>query len=381
MADGKRIRVLEVIRQGQIGGGESHVLDLIQCLDKEYIIPIAMAFTDGQMIETLRSQGVKCYVIESAKAFDWKIQQEIRKIVEDEKIDIIHAHGSRAASNILWAARRLHIPIIYTVHGWSFHQDQSFLIQKIRAWSEKLICHMANQVICVSESNLNTGISTFGLSTKKSNVIENGINLHRFNFQATYPNLRNDFGFSTNDYIVAEICRITLQKAPLDFVKAIEIAHAKETAIKGLLVGEGDMQEEVYQYISEHNMQEYLKTSPFRTDITAVLNAIDVYTLPSLWEGLSIALLEAIAMKKPVIVTPTDGTKELIVDGTNGAIIPFHNPHALADAIIDYYNHREKASNNANNAYSMIKKRFNAQRVADSNAKIYRSLCPKNNCE
>lgn len=366
---------MEVIRQGQIGGGESHVLDLIQCLDKEQVTPIAMAFTGGHMIDTLRKQGIQCYVIETQKAFDRNVQNKIRKIVEEEQIDIIHAHGSRAASNMLWTARKLHLPLIYTVHGWSFHQDQSYLVQKLRGWSEKLICHCASEVICVSESNRVTGEQTFGLSN--STVIENGINLKRFDWKASYSNVRQAMGFSSEDFVVAEICRITAQKAPLDFVKAVEMAHSQEPCIKGLLVGEGDMQEEVYQYIQSHNMQDYLITSPFRTDVPDVLNSIDVYALPSLWEGLSIALLEAMAMKKPVVVTPTDGTKELIEDGINGTIIPFNDPQCLASAFVSYYKDRDSMLAHGCKAYEMVEQRFNAQRVAETVQRIYKDTMLK----
>ncbi len=364
------IRVLEVIRQGQIGGGESHVLDLIQCLDKTQVTPIAMAFTGGHMIDTLRKQGIQCYVIETQKAFDGKAMQQICKVVQDEHIDIIHAHGSRAASNMLQAARKLHVPLIYTVHGWSFHQDQSWIIRKLRGWSEKLICHYAKRVICVSESNRQTGEKTFGL--KNCTVIENGINLQRFDAEASYSDLRGELGFGPDDFIVAEICRITLQKAPIDFLKAVEIAHAKEPRIKGLLVGEGDMQTETEAYIQEHKMQDYLITSPFRTDVPAVLHAIDVYCLPSLWEGLSIALLEALAMKKPVVVTPTDGTKELIEDQVNGTIVPFNNPEANADAFLRYFNSPETRTAHGEKAHAMVERRFNAQRVADTVMDIYK---------
>lgn len=370
MAQEKRIKVLEVIRQGQIGGGESHVLDLIQCLDKQKVTPIAMAFTGGHMIDTLREQGITCYVIETQKAFDPKVQQKIRKVVEEEGIDIIHAHGSRAASNMLTTARKLHKPLIYTVHGWSFHQDQSWIIRKLRGWSEKLICNCCKQVICVSESNRQTGIETFGL--KNCEVIENGINLHRFDCDKQYADVRKELGFSADDFIVAEICRITLQKAPLDFLKAVEIAHAENPRIKGLLVGEGDMQAETEAYIKEHNMESYLVTSPFRTDVPAVLQAIDVYALPSLWEGLSIALLEALAMKKPVVVTPTDGTKELIEDGKNGTIIPFNDPTAIAGAFQHYATHPEDMASHGEAAHMMVEQRFNAQRVADTVTKIYK---------
>lgn len=366
------IRVLEVIRQGQIGGGESHVLDLIHCLNKEQVEPIALAFTGGHMIDTLRAKGIKCYVIETSKAFDWKVQKQLKELIQKEKIQIIHAHGSRAASNMVWPSYTTGIPMVYTVHGWSFHQDQSVLVQKVRGWSEKLICSVSKRNICVSESNRITGVETFGLSN--CSVIENGINLDRFNQSGNNKNLRTEFGFTEEDFIVGEIARITLQKAPLDFIKSIEIVHQKNPKIKGILIGEGDMLDEAYAYIKEHNMQEYLKTSPFRTDVPDVLHTIDVYCLPSLWEGLSIALLEAMAMMKPIVVTPTDGTKEIITDQVNGTIVPFNAPEKLADAYLNYFNNPDVRKNHGREAMSVIEKRFNAQRVADQVTEIYKEV-------
>lgn len=366
------MKVLEVIRQGEIGGGESHLLDLIAGFNTEIITLVVMAFTNGHMIETLRSQGIKCYVIETSSAFDYKIQKRIKHIIREENIDLIHAHGSRAASNVLWSAWSMQKPLIYTVHGWSFHQDQTLWMQKLRAWSEKLICKCSRQVICVSESNRLSGVKAFGL--KSCQVIENGVNLKRFNHKEIHKELRHQFGFSEDDIIVALIARITLQKDPMTFVKGIALAHKQNPRIKGLIIGDGDMKEEVTSYILKHQMDSFIHTYPFRTDIPNVLSAIDMYCLPSLWEGLSIALLEAMAMKKPVIVTPTDGCKELIVDGCNGLVIGFESPSDVANACRRYVDSPSLAKQCTESAYQMIGQRFNAQRVSDDVTLIYQNI-------
>lgn len=367
-----KIRVLEVIRQGEIGGGESHVMDLVTGFNKDVVIPIVLAFTHGNMIEVLSEQGIQCHVIETQSAFDYKVQHQIIELIRQENIDVVHAHGSRAASNVLWPAKRLGKPLVYTVHGWSFHQDQPFLVQKLRALSEKFICKCSKEVICVSESNRISGEKAFGLH--KCRVIENGVNLCRFNYQNVYENIRLEFGFSDNDIIVALIARITLQKDPLNFVEAIAKAHEKNPRIKGVIIGEGDMKSEIDDYILRHQMDEYIHTFPFRTDIPRVLNAIDIYCLPSLWEGLSIALLEAMAMKKPVIVTPTDGCKELIVNGENGLVVNFRSPEDIAMACLQYASTSTLMKQCTEKAFQMVNQRFNAQRVSDEVCMIYKTI-------
>jgi glycosyltransferase involved in cell wall biosynthesis len=364
-----KIKVLEVIRQGQIGGGESHLLDLIYFLDKEKVEPVCLSFTDGEMIKRLTQMGIACHVINTEKPFDIKVQGQIIKLLQDEHIQLVHAHGSRAASNILYPVRKLHIPLVYTVHGWSFHNDQSYIVQKLRGWSEKIICSSASQVICVSESNKETGSKVFGL--KDAIVIENGVNLDKFNPDGSFKNLRPEFGFSESNFVVGFIARCTKQKNPLGYLAALEKAHAANPSVKGLFVGEGEMDKEVDAYIRLHQMKGYLYRSPFRTDVPDLLHCIDVYCLPSLWEGLSIALLEAMAMRKAIIATPTDGTKEVLQHEENGLLIPFDDNSALADSILRLYNETSLMKKCSNSARQFVSERFNAKRVADSVMSIY----------
>jgi glycosyltransferase involved in cell wall biosynthesis len=366
-----RKKILEVIRQGQIGGGESHLLDLIYFLDKERFEPVCLSFTDGEMIRRLTQWGVKCHVIDSGKAFDLKVQRRVQRLVESEGIDLIHAHGSRAASNVLLAAKMTGRPLVYTVHGWSFHDDQSAMVKRLRGWSEKIICKGASRVICVSQSNADTGREVFGL--QQADVIENGINLKVFSPEAA-QGLRQQFGFSDDDFIVGFVARATKQKNPLLFLEAVEKAHQQNQRIKGLFVGEGDMDEAVDKLIADRRMSDFVCRSKFRTDVPNVLKTIDVYCLPSLWEGLSIALLEAMAMGKAIVATPTDGTKELLKDHHNGLVVPFDDAEKLAAAFQELFNDRSLQISCGRQAMLMVKERFDAQRVADSVMNIYDSF-------
>lgn len=369
------VKVLEVIRQGQIGGGESHLIDLIHGFIPAQTEAIVLAFTPGPMIDTLRQKGIKCYVVETSHPFDLRVSKAIKNIIKHEQIQIIHAHGSRAASNVVLIARQCHIPLIYTVHGWSFHQDQSSLIYRLRAMSEKIICRFSSKIICVSENNKETGENTFGL--KNCTVIENGIDLQKFNPDLNFKNIRKELGFSAEDFIIGFIARQTLQKAPLDFVKSITIAHHQNPRIKALMVGDGDMKNEVEDYIRSEQAGSYIQTTSYRQDVPDLLNAMDVFCIPSLWEGLSIALLEAMAMRKALVVTPTDGTRDLIRPEMNGKIAPFSSPEKLAGQYIEYFVHQEQISQFGNACRQLIEQRFDSQRVSDQVTKIYQTFVRK----
>src|SRR5882762_8494588 len=144
MAATKKIKVLECIRQGQIGGGESHLLSLVENLDKTRFDPIVLSFTDGPMIERLKDMGVETHVIFTEKPFDMAKWGSVKKLLKQHQIDLVHAHGTRACSNVMWAAKSLKIPIVYTVHGWSFHPDQNPLVRRIRIMGEAYLTSRAN---------------------------------------------------------------------------------------------------------------------------------------------------------------------------------------------------------------------------------------------
>lgn len=364
------MKVLEIIRQGQIGGGESHLLDLISNFDRDIVEVEVLSFTSGPMIDQLTEWGIKCHIISTKYPFDIRTFKDINDIINKRHINLIHAHGSKAASNVLFLANKKRIPMIYTVHGWSFHESQSSLIFKLRILMEKYICNKVQQVICVSQSNLETGLKYFNINHPV--VIENGVNINKFNPDKKFNNnLRNELGFNDDDYIIGCICRVTIQKDPITFLKSIEKSHNKNCRIKGLLVGNGDMDQEVDDYIKSNKMNDYFLHLSFRNDIPEILHLMDAFCLPSLWEGLSIVLLEAMAMRKPLIVTPTDGTKEIIKNKENGTIVGFKESENMSQTYIDYLQAPEYATQLGYNAQKLAKVHYNSKRVSDSVTKIY----------
>jgi glycosyltransferase involved in cell wall biosynthesis len=134
------------------------------------------------------------------------------------------------------------------------------------------------------------------------------------------------------------------------------------------------MDAEVDNYISRHHMEDYLCRSPFRTDIPDVLMLMDVYCLPSLWESLSIGLLEAMATGRVIVATPTDGTQEVITNGQNGLIIPYNSPAKASEAFVRLLTDEELRHRCQHNAARLIENSYNAQHTADAVLDIYTAL-------
>jgi glycosyltransferase involved in cell wall biosynthesis len=353
----KKIKVLQAIRQGQIGGGETHVLDLVKHLDKSKYDIQVLAFTQGEMIERLKSLGIKSHVIETETPFDLRVWKTVKKFIKDEGFELLHAHGTRAFSNTFWASRSLKIPAIYTVHGWSFHPDQKPLVKNIRIQSEKFLSGRADQVITVSKSNNNLAKKLFGKF--ESLTINNGIDFHKFNPDGRFKNIRKEYGIPEEATLVGYIARITRQKDPIGMVKAIEKVVAQNPEIYFLMIGNGDMRAETEAAVNAlKNKGANIIFDTFRTDIPDVLAATDIYCLPSLWEGLPIGLLEAMAMKKAVIASAVDGTKELIKDGVNGLFIEPQNSTQLAESVIRLHQDKELISQLGDQALETVKKSY-----------------------
>lgn len=328
----KKIKVLQAIRQGLVGGGESHVLSLVNSLDKDRFEPVVLSFTDGPMITRLQEMGIRHYVIPSLKAFDVSCWKKVRSLIREEEIDIVHAHGSRAASNLFIPAKLSGRPLLYTIHGWSFHDDQPYLKKQLRVWSEMLLTKGTRANISVSASNRETGVKHF--SGFRSTVINNGIDLQRFNPDVTYTDVRKELNIPANHTVIGYVARITAQKDPITLIHAFKAVLDQHADITLLVVGEGDMQKEMVQTAQSLGITDNIVFLPFRSDVPDVLNAIDIYCLPSLWEGLPIGLLEAMAMRKAVIVTAVDGSKEIVADEQNGLLVPAKDPAQLAAAIV-----------------------------------------------
>lgn len=367
-----KIKILQTIRQGKIGGGESHVIDLVESLDKQRYESVVLSFTEGPMVEHMKSIGVKTYVIPTERPFDYSKWDEVKRILELEEIDIVHAHGTRANSNTNSSARKLGIPVAYTVHGWSFHHDQNFLVRSLRIWSEKYLVNKSSLTICVSNNNLKDASKLFEL--KRATVIKLGINLDKFNPDSeSFLPIRKDLGIDEDVVLIGYIVRMTIQKDPLTLIRAIALMP-EDSKVKFLFVGDGDLKEDLIALAKELDVMSRIYFMDFRQDVPNILNAIDIYCLPSLWEGLPLGMLEAMAMRKAIVATAIDGTKEVINTMQNGITIPVRSPQKLADALSLLVGNKEMRDELGKNGRATIEQDFNLARMAREIEKTYDDL-------
>lgn len=369
----RKIRILECIRQGQVGGGESHLLSLSINLNKELFEPIVLSFTDGPMIDLLKENNIETHIIFSLKPFNILIWKQVKKLLLSKKIDIVHAHGTRANSNVFWAAKSLNIPLIYTIHGWSFHDNQKPIIKKIRIAGEKFLTSKTNLNISVSESNKQTGIKH--IKSFRSVVVNNGIDQERFNPDKRFTDIRTELMINRAEILLLFIARFTAHKQPLTLIRAFAIVLKKISTLKLLMVGDGDEKHAALALVKDLKIEKNVIFQPFRQDVPDVLNAADIFVLPSLWEGLPIGLLEAMSMGKAVIATNVDGTCEIIKHQSNGHLVELKClVNDLSEAIFFLAKDNSLRQQYGEKAKETVMNRFNASKMTNEIENIYKSF-------
>ncbi|MCD9019822.1 glycosyltransferase family 4 protein [Parachryseolinea silvisoli] len=366
------LKVLLSIRQGQVGGGESHVLELVRGFDKSLVEPVVLSFTDGEMIDRLQAMNTPVHVIPTTTPFDVRVWGKVKRFLHNTAPDIVHAHGTRAASNLFWSTRALNLPLLYTVHGWSFHKTQPKTTYYTRLYTEKFITRQAALNICVSNSNQADGQRLFGL--KNSMVIHNGVDLNKFDPTRTYPDIRQEYGVRPDEILIGYISRVTYQKNPLNFIRAMALLKNTVQNFKVLMVGDGDMKDEALALASELNLQDTIIFIKFRSDVPAILKALDIFCLPSWWEGFSIGLLEAMAMHKCVVCSSVDGNREIVSDHVTGYFFPPDNPQGMADTLAYLCQHPEARAQAAAKGETLVRQTFSAPKMIRTLEGVYQQL-------
>lgn len=369
----KKIKILEGIRQGKIGGGESYLLSLVENLDRDRFEPVVLSFTDGPMVERLKNQGISTHVIHTEKPFDLRVWNKVSDLVKKENINLVHAHGTRAMSNMFHAAKRSRLPLVYTCHAWSFHRDQNPLVKKARILSEKFLTGKAQVTICGAKANRDEAKELFG--NFEAEIIYNSIDPQKFNPNNSYKNIRKELGIAEDEIVIASIARFTVQKQPLKLIEAFAEVCKRVKNVRLLMVGEGEQKNTAIELIAKLRLQEKVILQPFRQDVPDLLAGIDVFVLPSLWEAFPIALLEAMSMGKAVVATNVDGTPEMVQHQYNGLLINVTSlQKGLADSLSTLCSNATLRKELQKNAFESVYNKYNVSTLARKNEDIYQRM-------
>ncbi len=319
------IHILHAIRQTTFGGGEMYVANLVRALRQMGVLNTILTFQDGAIGRQLRDEGFEVIHYPTTSPFDVKTIRLVAKLLADRKtISLVHAHGTRAASNVLLPAKWAHLPSIYTVHGWSMHPGlggaQRFVRRQIESW----ICKLATKVVCVGQQDALFGAQT--LNIPKPDVIVNGIPVAEF---AAIPPLQVQrhkvtFGF---------VGRMTYQKYPELLALAFSQLSAVYPEARLVFVGGGELEPAVKELLKTEIANGQAELRAFSQDVPSQLASIDCLVLPSRWEGLSLSLIEGMVAGRYCIASDILNNAEVITDGITGTLVSINEVHPLTEAM------------------------------------------------
>ena len=182
---------------------------------------------------------------------------------------------------------------------------------------------------------------------------------------------RNELGLKKGDFVIGNIARLVEVKDHSNLIKAFSLLGRKVLQTKLVIVGDGPLKDSLKLKVKSLRLEDRVKFLSERQDISELLNVFDVFVLSSKNEGLSLTLLEAMAVKKPVVATSVGGNKEIIKNGKDGYLIPSEHPQRLAEAILDIAKNPRRAERIANSAYQKVKTRYNLEKMVAEYQRVY----------
>ena len=374
MKQGK-IKILHAMRQGQIGGGEGHVYEMVSSLNRNEFEPIVLSFTDGPVIDKLREKKIPVYVVNTLQPFHFSTFNNVQAIIRSEDIDIVHAHGTRALSNTLFTSKSMGLPVIYTVYGWAFHRDQRFVAKKVRELSEKLLVSNVDLTIKI---DMNASCGEFQLNgSDRSVAINYGVNLEKYSPYRPIRDIRNDLGLSPSKLTIGYIDKITKQKDPITFINAIAAVKNNRDQLQFIMAGDGSLTNDCKELADKLGVSEMIHFYSPSENSPELYKAIDIYCSTAVSEGLKPELMEAMAMHKTVVATYVEGTTEIVKNNVNGLLCRQRDIQQIKEAWLRLANDPALRDQLAENAYKTIHKEFDLRTIVAYNENIYRSFMQK----
>lgn len=264
---------------------------------------------------------------------------DILKIIRKEKINIIHAHGYGSANFGRLIKLFNKIPVIVHAHdddrNYPFHQK----------FADYLLRNLTDQAIAISEAVKVSCVNKRNISEEKLIVLHNGIPLEDFAVpdESRIQKERNRLGIKRESNVIGTVARLREEKGVKYLIQsAVKILDAFPDAVF-LIVGDGPLRKELVNLAKKLGLEYKVVFAGFCEDIPSILSIIDIVAVPSISEGLGIAVLEAMAMGKPIVATSVGGIIEILKDGETGLLIPPKNPSILADKIIYLINNKNEA--------------------------------------
>ena len=381
----RRIRVLEVL-EATVGGTRKHLVSLLRGLDKQRVeVEVACpsvrygSIKDTGFVEEVQSLGVPLHFIDMRRGvspfIDLKGIIQLFQLIYSRQYDIVHVHSSKAGFLGRIAAKLGGIKTVYTPNGFYFLNSDNLIKSKVFLLLEQLAGLLTDSLIAVSDSEREIAVKNRIIADQKVVVIPNAIDPEEF-----LPDLpvgkriRAELNISPSTIVVGTVSRYIPQKDPLTFIRAAHLVLASRPQTRFVWCGEGEMREEIEALARQLEIYEAFYFLGFRHDVKDIMNAFDLFVLSSIFEGLPYTLLEVMALGLPVIATHVVGSKDIVVDGETGILVPPQQPERLAQAILELLADQQRRQEMGQRGQQTVHNRYSLKKTVADVEKVYQVL-------
>jgi glycosyltransferase involved in cell wall biosynthesis len=337
------LRVATVITRLE-GGAGALALRGAQVLDPGVVTPTIVTGSGGRLLDEAAVCGIEVLVEPAlreviAPRSDLLALRRLEAIFRERNFDVVHTHCAKAGAVGRMAARRAGVPrIVHTFHGFPFHEFQSAARRRAYVSIERRLGRMTDVALCVGSAVAAEAVRRELVAPERVaaiGVAVDGLDRLRASMSAGLPEARRHaraaLGLPDDAIVVGTVGRLTYQKAPEDFITAI--LQLGRPDVVGVWVGGGELADLITRRVRDLPPGARVILAGERTDVLDVLPGFDVFAMPSRYEGLPTAIVEAMICGVPVVATAVNAVPDLVVPGVTGILVPPGRPRQLAAAV------------------------------------------------
>ena len=363
-------RVVHVAGSADWGGGERYLELMARHLDRDAFALEVITPTPGALCLRLAALGVPTHVVDLQALVSPRATARLASALRRLAPDLVQSHGARSNFYTRLAAKLAGVrAVVSTVHNALADYPVSPARLAVYRAMDRFTLPLTSRVLCVA------GALT-GDYPGRAVVVRNGIDLDDFDPATAGPAataLRRTLA-PNGPPLVGFVGRLTPQKDPLAFVGLIAMLRRARGDVHGVIVGDGPLRAEVERALNARGLGPSCRMLGARDDVAALLAALDVFVLPSRSEGLPFALLEAMAMERPVVATAVNGVPEIVEDGVTGLLVERDDGEGLARAVLGTLSDAERARAMGRAGRRRVQACFSASRMVAETEALYRDV-------
>lgn len=366
-----KVKVLHIVLTLGTGGLENGIVNTINGSDQEqFEIDILCLRGSGEMADRIQNPNSQVIYDDQADASLVTAVKLIRRACKAKHYHIIHTHGWATMLAGYIASKFTNTPIVINGEHGTLYFD---------TWKQRMMQRfLFNRMylnLSVSRALVNEISQRFKVSVGRFKAILNGVNITKFQpDEQARQAVRRELAIADEQFVVGSVGRLVEVKNYPSFIRAFALVVKKYPQAKLLIAGDGPMRPELEALIEEHNLAEQVNLLGRREDVPAVMNALDVFVLPSFREGLSNTILEAMASGLPAVVTKVGGSPEIVIDGETGYLFEVSNIEQLAGYLCQLFEDKNLLAKMSKQARQHVVDNYSLQGMVENYQQTYLDL-------